>query len=208
MARKSNHTDVKLLSHGNKLLVVKGASRLSIREVCSAAGVNLGMFNYHFGSKDIFIERILSDVYHKFLKDFELVEANSPMMTLELQLMLIARFARDNRSLILVLINDVLNGEKTVKRFVKANMKKHFIVLAKTIKTCQLSGEIVDLPLPIVMTQIVGSIGLTNLIPGVLRQVGVKNIFERSLSETTKDLVSDETLKQRVKIILQGLKKR
>lgn len=205
MSRKSTHTDKKLFDQGRKLLIKKGASKLSVREVCENAGVNLGMFNYHFGSKDNFIESILMDIYESFLSDFQLVESDSKINTLELQLTLMAKFARDNRHLILVLLNDILNGEKAVQKFAKTKMRKHFIILAKTLKSCQQSGVVIDAPIPLLLTQIAGSIGLSNLIPEVLSHLGINKVFDLGLKTVTKKLITDEAIEQRVKIMIQGI---
>lgn len=207
MSRKSTHTDKKLFDQGRKLLIKKGASKLSVREVCDKAGVNLGMFNYHFGSKNKFIEKILQDIYEEFLSGFELVEAESKLNTLELQLTLMARFARDNRHLILVLLNDILNGEKAVQKFAKSKMRKHFVILVKTLKACQKSGEIIDVSIPLLLTQIAGGIGLSNLIPEVLNHLGINEVFGLGLKAVTNKLVTDEAIEQRVKIVIQGIKK-
>lgn len=205
MSRKSTHTDKKLLDQGRKLLIKKGASRFSVREVCDKAGVNLGMFNYHFGAKDKFIEKILADIYNSFLGDFELAESETELQTLKLQLTLIARFARDNRHLILVLLNDVLNGDKVVQKFARSKMRHHFVILAKTLKACQKSGEIIDVPLPLLLTQIAGSIGLSNLIPEVLGHLGINKVFGFGLKTVTNKLMTDEAIGQRVSMAVQGI---
>lgn len=206
MARKSTNTDKRLLSEGRKLLIKKGASKLSIREVAAAASVNLGMFNYHFGNKNKFIETILSEIYEEFLSGFELDENKHDLETLKQQLLLIARFARDNRHLILVLLNDILNGEKEVQKFARLKMKKHFSILSKTIEGCQKDGLIVDLPLPLILTQVVASIGLSNLIPEVLKHLGVNKLFNFGIGVVSKTLVTDKALELRVEIVLKGLK--
>ena len=207
MARKSTHTDQKLLEKGRDLLLKKGASKLSIREICDAANVNLGMFNYHFGSKDHFIEKILSGIYEDFLSNFELTESKGDLATLELQLNIMAKFARDNRHLILVLLNDILNGEQAVQKFARLKMRKHFSILAKTIKACQKNGDLIDAPLPLLITQIAGSIGLSNLVPEVLEQLGINKVFNLGLKRINKTLMTDEAIKKRVQIVIKGLKR-
>lgn len=206
MARKSTETDKKLLVEGRKLLIKKGASKLSIREVSSAAKVNLGMFNYYFGNKDRFIEEILSEIYNDFLSDFKLTEKESDLETLESQLLLMAKFARDNRHLILVLLNDILNGEKAVQKFARLKMKKHFSILARTIKGCQKKKLIIDAPLPLVFTQIAGSIGLSNLIPDVVKQLGVNKMFGLGVRAVGQTLMTDKAIQMRVHIVMKGLK--
>jgi AcrR family transcriptional regulator len=205
MSRKSTNTDKKLLTEGRKLLLKKGASKLSIREVSEAAKVNLGMFSYHFGNKDKFIELILTEIYEEFLSNFKLIEKEENLETLESQLLLMATFARDNRHLALVLLNDILNGEKAVQKFARTKMKNHFIILAKTIRGCQKKGLIISAPLPLIVTQVVGSIGLSNLIPEVVKNIGISKIFNLGLNAVSKSLMTDEAIKMRVKIVIKGL---
>lgn len=207
LSRTSTNTDKKLLVEGRKLLIKKGASKLSIREICEAAKVNLGMFNYHFGNKEKFIETILNEIYDDFLSDFQLTENEVNLETLEHQLLLMAKFARDNRHLILVLLNDVLNGEKAVQKFARQKMKNHFSILAKTIKGCQKKGLLIDAPVPLLLTQIAGSIGLSNLIPEVLKHLGVNKIFELGIATVSKTLMTDEAIGLRVQIVIKGLRK-
>ncbi|PIK16430.1 TetR/AcrR family transcriptional regulator [Halobacteriovorax sp. JY17] len=207
MSRKSTNTDKKLLVEGRKLLIKKGASNLSIREVSTAAKVNLGMFSYHFGNKDKFIKLILSEVYEDFFVDFELIEKEDNLATLESQLLSMAKFARDNRHLILVLLNDILNGEEAVRKFARLKMRKHFMILAKTIKDCQKNKILIEAPLPLILTQIAGSIGLSNLIPGLLKNLGVNKVFDLGVSAVSKKLMTDEAIKMRVDIVIKGLRR-
>lgn len=206
MTRKSTDTDKKLLEHGYKLLIKNGASKLSIRDVCNEANVNLGMFNYYFGSKNKFIEKILNNIYDDFFSNFQLQEAESTLGTLELQLTLIAKFARDNRHLILILLSDTLNGEKVVHDFAKRKMLKHFAVLAKTLKSCQKSGEIINIPLPLLITHIASCIGLSTLIPEVLSNMKINSIFKIGIKTVTNTLMTDKVIEQRVKMALRGIK--
>lgn len=207
MTRKTSNIDKKLLEHGYKLLIENGASKLSIRDVCNAAEVNLGMFNYYFGNKKKFIEQILTNIYEKFFSNFQLLETESKLGTLELQLTLMAKFARDNRHLILILLNDILNGEKNVQDFAKQKMLKHFTVLAKTLKSCQKSGEIINAPLPLLITHIAGCIGLSTLIPEFLSHMKVNSIFKLGIKAVTNTLMTDKVIEQRVKMALQGIKR-
>ncbi len=207
MTRKSTDTDKKLLEHGYKLLIKNGASKLSIRDVCNEAKVNLGMFNYYFGSKNKFIEKILNNIYDDFFSNFQLVEEKgSALGTLELQLTLMAKFARDNRHLILILLNDILNGEKAVHDFAKQKMRKHFTVLTKTLNSCKRSGDIIDAPLPLLITHIAGCIGLSTLVPEVLSNMKINTIFKIGIKTVTNTLMTDKVIEQRVKMALRGIK--
>lgn len=207
MSRKSTNTDKKLLHEGRKLLIKKGASKLSIREVSDAAKVNLGMFNYHFGNKDTFIESILSDIYEDFLSKLQIKEKEYDLLALENQLLIMAKFARDNRHLILVLLSDILNGEKAVQKFARLKMRKHFLIIGKTIKGCQKKSLLIDAPLPLILTQIAGSIGLSNLIPEVLKHIGINKIFNLGINSVSKKIMTDEAVEMRVKMVIKGLKR-
>ncbi len=207
MPRKATDTDKKLLLEGRKILIKKGASKLRVREVADAAKVNLGMFNYYFGNKETFIEKILSEVYETFLSELHLTENDPDLAILESQLLLMAKFSRDNRHLILVLLNDILNEEKSVQKFARLKMKKHFVILSKTIKGCQKKNLLVDAPLPFILTQLAGGIGFPNLIPEILKNIGINKVSGLPLNIVSKKLMTDEALEMRVKILIKGLKK-
>ena len=63
MPRPSQNLDRKLLQAGRRQLTRTGSSRFSVRELCAAAGVNLGMFHYHFRTKSAFIGTLLEEIY-------------------------------------------------------------------------------------------------------------------------------------------------
>ncbi|MDD5303347.1 MAG: TetR/AcrR family transcriptional regulator [Elusimicrobia bacterium] len=113
MSRPSRSTDKLLIRAGRKLLPETGVSGLTLRRVALAAKVNLGMFHYHFGSKREFSRRVLQEIYEDFFKDFS-VETGGPAPAkerLRRALNALARFARDNRKLILAIVRDMMEGE-------------------------------------------------------------------------------------------------
>jgi AcrR family transcriptional regulator len=63
MPRPSQNLDLALLQAGHALFPDAGCARLSVRAVAAAAGVNVGMFHYHFRSKDDFLRALLAQVY-------------------------------------------------------------------------------------------------------------------------------------------------
>ena len=205
MARQTSNADRKLIEEGRKLLIKKGASSLSIRELTDKANVNLGMFNYYFKTKDNFVEKVLEEIYNDFLSDLTLTEQGQGLDVLRVQLLVTAKFARDNRSLILSLFGDVLNEEKVVQKFVRNRMRKHLFILGKTIKQCQKDGLVIEAPLPLLVTQIASSIGLSNLIPEFLKRLGVGKAFDVGVGALTKNLMSDKALNQRIDIVLKGI---
>jgi len=63
MPRPSRNLDRALLAAGRALLPARGCSGLSIREVAEAANVNLGMFHYHFKTREAFLRTLLQSMY-------------------------------------------------------------------------------------------------------------------------------------------------
>lgn len=53
-------TKSRLLDSTEELFIVGGYESLSMRQITSAAGVNLAAVNYHFGSKDALIQAVLA----------------------------------------------------------------------------------------------------------------------------------------------------
>ena len=72
MTRPSTNIDKKLLQAGKDLIPKTGFSGLKVRDVAKKAGANLGMFNYHFGTKDKYIEILIKEVYSEFFVSFKL----------------------------------------------------------------------------------------------------------------------------------------
>src|SRR5437879_1701598 len=113
MARPSRDLDRKLLATARTMLPKTGFSGLSIREVARRAGVNVGMFHYHFRSKEAFRRRVLEEVYEDFLQTFrEAAEGpGTPRERLRSVLVAFARFARDNRVFYTLLVRELLNAQ-------------------------------------------------------------------------------------------------
>ena len=65
MPRPSRHLDRALLAAGRELLPALGCSGLTIRQVAEAAGVNIGMFHYHFRTRDVFLRAVMQSAYEE-----------------------------------------------------------------------------------------------------------------------------------------------
>ncbi len=72
MARPSRNLDRALLAAGSELFPVHGCAGLTIRQVADAAGVNIGMFHYHFGSREAFLRALLQQTYEGMFADLRL----------------------------------------------------------------------------------------------------------------------------------------
>jgi AcrR family transcriptional regulator len=59
MARLSRNIDQALLRAGRELFPRVGCGGLSVRALAEHADVNVGMFHYHFKTKDKFLDALL-----------------------------------------------------------------------------------------------------------------------------------------------------
>jgi len=209
MSRPSGNTDLLLIEEARKLLPKTGCTGLNLREVASKAGVNLGMFHYHFKTKEEFTRRVLETVYEEFFLDFsmEVSRDESSINNLRSALNSMGRFSRNNRALILSLIRDALNGDREVVRFVKKNFGRHFGVLVQIIRQCQKTGEIAKEPLPLIMAHLLGTVGVPHLIFELLERSSTQRPFGLALSFMRKTVLSDAAIEKRVERSLKGWRK-
>src|SRR5437763_11542362 len=108
MARPSRNIDRVLLAAGRELLPLTGCRDLSVRQVTERAGVNLGMFHYHFKTRENFIRSLLQEMYEHMFASLQLERARhaEPVPGLRAVLRLLGRFARDHRALLLRVMGD------------------------------------------------------------------------------------------------------
>ncbi len=127
MSRPSAHLDRKLVAAARAMLPETGLSGLSVREVARRAGVNAGMFHYHFKSKKAFLHRVLGEVYQDFLVSFqEAAEGAGPARErLRRVLIAYAHFGRRHRVFYSMMIRELLNGRPDMIAFAKANFPRH-----------------------------------------------------------------------------------
>ena len=208
MTRPSQDIDKKLIKAGKELLQLKGATLLTIREVAEKAGVNLGMFNYHFGTKQVFVEKIIESIYEEFFSRFtiEVEKETNCLEQLKNAVLSIAVFVRENRKLIESFIEDIILGNKEIIAFVGKNMTRHVIVIIKLIKQCQKQGYIIKAPLynvvPVILASVVG--------PNLILRVAEKHVFNGKAlkllyKSISSQVISDKAINQRLDIVLKGL---
>src|SRR5665811_1456045 len=110
VSRPSQNTDQRLIEAAREMLGTSALSRMNLREVAKKAGVNLGMFHYHFKTKDQFTRAVLQDTYDKFFREFSLESSRDgePLQNLRGALFTLGKFMLDNRRMLLGILHDVL----------------------------------------------------------------------------------------------------
>jgi AcrR family transcriptional regulator len=205
MARPSHNIDQRLLDAGMELLPQTGCRGLSARKLTEHAGVNLGMFHYHFRSKDNFIRTLLQQTYEKMFQDLVLQshEGVSPVDNLRKAIRVIAGFGLTHRQLLLRIGADALAGEKLAAEFLHANLPRHIGVLARLIAEGQRAGLLAKAPMPQVIAFIAGAVMSPVLLGTALLENGGLPTAAGAVLE--HEVLSKKAIEQRIEFALRGL---
>ena len=205
MPRPSRNLDHALLAAGRELFPLRGCAALSVREVADAAGVNLGMFHYHFKSRDVFLRALMQQAYEEMFAQLslELSLHRDDRESLRFAVRAIGRWVRDNRRFLARVLADALGGEKCAREFLRENLPRHLGVLQMIIVHGQEEGRIVGLPVPQVIGMCAGSVAMPILFGGALIDAGdLAPAMARGLSRA---LLSDAAIDQRIDLALAAI---
>jgi AcrR family transcriptional regulator len=207
MARPSQNTDQRLIGAAREMLGTSGLSRMNLREVAKKAGVNLGMFHYHFKTKDQFTRAVLQDTYEKFFRKFSLESSKDggALQNLRGALFTLGKFMLDNRRMLLGILHDVLNKDRMVLDFVKTNGPRHGKVILGLVRQCQKEGSFRKISLPTLMPLLMGSVALPVLVLSMLEHLEIKSIRFIPLALIKRELASDKAIAARVDLALESL---
>jgi AcrR family transcriptional regulator len=205
MPRPSRNLDQALLAAGRELFPARGCAALSVREVADAAGVNLGMFHYHFKSRDAFLRALMQQAYEEMFArlsmEFSLHRDDADGLRFAVRA--IGRWVRDNRRFLARVLADALGGEKCAREFLRDNLPRHFAVLQMIITHDQEEGRIANLPVPQVIGMCAGSVAMPILFGGALIDGGdMPPAMAKSLSNA---LLSDAAIDQRIDLALAAI---
>ena len=205
MPRPSRNLDRALLAAGRSLFPDRGCAALSVREVEDAAGVNLGMFHYHFKSRDAFLRALMQQAYEEMFArlTLEVSVHRAASDSLRQAVRAIARWVRDNRRFLARVLADALGGQKCARDFLRDNLPRHFVVLQAIIAQGQAQGRIVDLPVPQVIGMCAGSVAMPILFGGALIDGGE---LPAPMAKTlANSLLSDAAIDQRIDLALAAI---
>jgi AcrR family transcriptional regulator len=205
MARPSQNIDQRLLEAGFELLPQMGCRGLSARKLTEHAGVNLGMFHYHFKSKENFIRILLEQMYEQMfsLLVIKSGEGDSPLQHLRNALLVLAHFGRTNRRLLQRIFADAIAGEPVAIEFLQANIPRHLAVVARLIDEAQRNGQIVNAPLPQVIAFLAGSIMAPVLLGAAML---ADNMLPQAVGAMLEqEVLSKKAMEQRIDFALRGL---
>jgi AcrR family transcriptional regulator len=203
--RPSRNVDQLLIEAGHELLPQTGVRGLSIRQVTEKAGVNLGMFHYHFKTKDVFVRAILEQKYNDMFASLETKtrREGSTIEKLRAAVSLIAHWARDNRVFFVRLMGDAFAGEKVAMDFMQANMPRHIQVVVEILLQAQKEGALRKLPLPQALAFLIGGVSAPIVIGTAATNSGLLPPF--LLDQLEQSVFTDDAIAERIDMALAGM---
>lgn len=205
MNRPSKNIDDRLIASGLALLPVTGCGGLLVRKLVEHAGVNLGMFHYHFKNKENFIRMVLERLYEEMFADLQLqAEAGpDPIANLRAAVTVLGSFARENRAMLLMLVSEAMQGEPLVLQFLRANLPRHLLVIAGLVARGQAEGRILNLPIAQLLPFLIGAIAGPVLAGGAAERHGALPPAFAALGHAV--LLSPEALSLRIELALRAI---
>lgn len=205
MPRPSQNIDQALLASGRALYPLYGCAGLSVRQICEHAGANLGMFHYHFRSKDNFLSSLLQALYDEVFDQLQ-VEASqtgTAKQRLRAALSLLARLMRDHGAWIGRVWVDSGLGEEVPRLFLQRNAPRHIGLLMALVQEAALEGDMAALPSMQRFSFLMGSV----LAPMALLPAAIDANFlpATMTSKVEHDVFSDAAIAERVDLALAAL---
>lgn len=144
----STGTRDRLLRAGLARAKQHGLRALTVRAVAADAGVNLGSFVYHFGSREAFVAELIEHWYAPLMQRTQAmlaraqhVSGDAPVGLREL-LLGIADWMLAERVFVGHLVMDAAAGESAARRFLLSSADRHPAIVLRAIVEAQMRGEL------------------------------------------------------------------
>ena len=203
MNRPSKQVDAQLIASGLALLPQTGCAGLSVRKLAEHAGVNLGMFHYHFKNKDNFISILLEQMYDGMFVELQLQTGAQidSVASLRAAVTVLGRFALKHRAMLGMLLSEAARGEKVPLNFLRKNLPRHVLVLAGLVRQGQADGSLIDVPIQQLLPFMAGGI-----IGPILAGRAAEHAIAPAMAPLVNDAVlSEQALLQRIELALRAI---
>jgi AcrR family transcriptional regulator len=205
MARPGRNIEQALLRSGRKLYAQRGAAGLAVRALAEHARVNLGMFHYHFRTKDEFLRRLLDAWYEEMFAQLSghIGQDGPPLHRLREALLFLARFVRDNRPMLARVMMDAATGQAVAAQFLRDNAPRHLALLLALMQQAERDGLIVPMPPMQRFVFVMGAVGMPLLVAPALHSMGVAPKVLGAQMRT--QVMSDEAIEQRIALVFKAI---
>ncbi|MDE2400813.1 MAG: TetR/AcrR family transcriptional regulator [Burkholderiales bacterium] len=198
-------TPDRLLQAGLSRARADGLRKLTVRSIAQDAGVNLGSFVYHFGSRDAFIAQLIEHWYAPLMARTQSMLAllgTRPLTLKDLVLDLID-WVLQERQFIGHLVMDAASGEHAAQAFLRGCGDRHPALLLAAIEAAQHAGQVRAEDPRHVLLFLVSAIGLPVLL---LESLGGRHILPTELVDAFETFsLEREHVAKRLDWVLQGL---
>jgi AcrR family transcriptional regulator len=205
MARPGQNIEQALLKSGRQLYAERGGERLSVRALTEHAGVNLGMFHYHFKTKDAFLRQLLDAVYEEMFAQLSghVRGDGPPLQRLREALFFLACFVRDHRAILGRVVIDAAAGETVAADFIRKNAPRHLKLLLTLMEQAQQQGLLEKTPPLQRFIFVMSAVAMPLLIAPGMQSLGVApGLLGRTLKS---QVMSDKAIAQRIDLALKAL---
>lgn len=205
MSRPSKNIDQILLQSGRELFPQYGCAGLSLRLLAEHAQVNVGMFHYHFQSKQNFLRLLLQQMYDEVFAQLqaEVNHTGSALQRLRQSLCLIARLMREHGGWLGRVWSDANNNEPVACQFLQLNGTRHVQLILGLLEESARDGDIAPMPTMQRITFLMGAVVAPMFMAPRAIQLG---IAPPPLQEQLRaDVLSERGIAQRVELALMAL---
>jgi AcrR family transcriptional regulator len=205
MPRPGKNIEQRLLKSGRQLYAERGGERLTLRALTEHASVNLGMFHYHFKTKEAFLRRLLDEMYEEMFGHLSgrLQHEGPPLQRLREGLFYLACFVREHRLILGRVIADAAAGQQVAVEFLRSNAPRHLALLLALMDQCEREGLLAPTPPLQRFIFIMSGVAMPLLIAPGMHALGVAPKVLRPAIR--KQVMSDEAIAQRVDLALGAL---
>ena len=205
MARPGRNIEQALLKSGRKLYAERGAAGLSVRALTEHARVNLGMFHYHFRTKDEFLRRLLGGWYEEMFEALSgtVQQDGLPLHRLQEALFFMASFVRDHRLMLGRMVADAATGQATATQFLRDNAPRHLGLLLSLMDQAEREGLVVKTPPLQRFIFVMSAVAMPLLIAPGMHSLGVAPKVLGPAMQA--QVMSDEAIRQRIALVLKAI---
>jgi AcrR family transcriptional regulator len=204
--RPSRNIDQALLASGRALYPQLGCAGLSVRALAEHAGVQPGMFHYHFESKDSFLRTLLQQTYEEVFAQLshEIAQPGAPLVRLRNGLVVVGRLLREHGATFGRLWGDAGAGEPVALAFMAANMPRHVTLLTALLDEAERAGDIAVRPPLQRLTFVLGAVAAPMLVGQRMASLNVAPPALRAMIEP--QVLSDDAIAARAEMAIAALR--
>jgi AcrR family transcriptional regulator len=195
-----------MLASGRTLYPAHGCAGLSVRMVAEHAGVNPGLFHYHFGSKDEFLRTLLQALYEDMYA--QLTGASQvpgpPLERLRAALLAVGGFLRRHSPEVGRIWADAGQGEPVAVQFVRSNAPRHLTLVTGLLADAELAGELAPMPALQRLVFLLGAVAAPLLVAERLQGISLGDALP--VDRVASEVQSDAAIAARIDMALGALR--